>query len=310
MRLLDDEALAEIGRAPVERVRDALARGEEGRAAEVAAGAIRAWERGIEGFRVWIVHTIASVAEHHGAAAAGAALAVLTEAMATRTPWPDEVPEGTPRGADGAGPRLAASPAAGEPGILAELLAAERALRTEHDAWLDAVCVILSHVYRTLGIDALHAAMEDAGDRTLLAWMPRDLTRAPQERVRTWATMLQGNFASITVEEDDEKFAITQDPCGSCGRQLAAGRHPGPLDLATVEEVHPITFERGHVPVYRTHVAVMHFLAPEARIGVPWPVVACPAGLAPGPCRVLLYKDPLDPAAQVEAARLRGGDNA
>ena len=117
--------------------------------------------------------------------------------------------------------------------------------------------------------------------------------------------MLQGNFATIQVSEDDASFTITQDPCGSCGRQLAAGRHPGPLDHATVAEVHPITFERGNVPVYRTHVAVMHFLVPEARIGVPWPVVACPRGLDAAPCRVRLFKDPLDPAALADAAALR-----
>ena len=135
--------------------------------------------------------------------------------------------------------------------------------------------------------------------------MPDDIARDPETRIRTWAGMLQGNFATVRVEEDDDKFVITQDPCGSCGRQLAAGRHPGPFDHATVAEVHPITFDRGDVPVYRTHVAVMHFLVPEARIGVPWPVVACPRGTVAAPCRIHLYKDPLDPAARVDAAALR-----
>ena len=67
--------------------------------------------------------------------------------------------------------------------------------------------------------------------------------------------------------------------------QLESDAFPGPLDHATiVTEVHPITFERGDVPIYRTHVAVMHFLMADERIGVPWPVVACPR--APSPVRV------------------------
>jgi hypothetical protein len=289
MRILDDDALAELSRDPTEAARRALEKGDHDAAAEIAARAQRAWARGIEGFRVWIVHTLAFIADRFGAEAAGAALGALTNAMTTRPPWPDET--------------LAAN---ATEGLLGELSHARRRARAEHDQWLDAVCVVLSHVYREHGIDALAQAIEYVGDETLLAWMPRDIVRDPATRVESWASMLHGNFATIRVEEDDERFTITQDPCGSCGRQIEAGRHPGPLDLATVTEVHPITFERGDVPVYRTHVAVMHFLVPEARIGVPWPVVACPRGLDAGPCRILLYKDPLDPAARADAAHLRG----
>jgi hypothetical protein len=59
-----------------------------------------------------------------------------------------------------------------------------------------------------------------------------------------------------------------------------------------VREKHPLSFNRGDVPVYRTHVAVLHYLVPLEQRGVPWPVIECPAGPAPGPCRLLLYKDP------------------
>jgi hypothetical protein len=33
------------------------------------------------------------------------------------------------------------------------------------------------------------------------------------------------------------------------------------------------------------------------RLGVPWPVNRCPAGLGTGPCETLLFKDPLDTRA-------------
>jgi hypothetical protein len=140
--------------------------------------------------------------------------------------------------------------------------------------------------------------------------MPRDIDRPPEVRIRTWAAMLHGNFARISVTEDDERFVITQNPCGSCGRQLECGAFPGPLDHATVTEAHPISFDRGNVPIYRTHVAVMHFLMPAERIGVPWPVVACPRGTVPGPCRITLYKDPRNPAAVRDADALRGAGDA
>jgi len=290
VRLLDDAALAELGRDPVERVRDALARGDLERATDLAARARRGWSRSIEGFRVWIVHALAFLTDRFGATAAGGALARVTEVTDAWTPWstePAPAPTGTP--------------------LLDGLLADARTARDDHDRWLDGVCALLTHVYRTHGIDALRESMEYAGDETLLAWMPDDITRDPVARVRTWAAMLQGNFATVRVEEDDERFVIVQEPCGSCGRQLLSGRHPGPFDHATVAEVAPITFDRGGVPVYRTHVAVMHFLVPEARLGVPWPVVACPRGTVAAPCRLHLYKDPLDPAALADAAALRDG---
>ncbi len=287
-RLLDDAALAELGTDPVERVRVAVARGDHEAAAALAGRARRAWARGIDGFDVWGEHTLEFLTDRFGPAAADHARAVVERVITAWTPW---VPG-------------AVVPATGDP-LLDELRADEQAARDAHDRGLDGVCALLSHVYRTHGIDVLHASIEHAGDRTLLAWMPEDVSRDPVTRVRTWAGMLQGNFATVRVEENDTRFVIIQDPCGSCGRQLAAGRHPGPFDHATVAEVHPITFDRGNVPVYRTHVAVMHFLVPEARTGVPWPVVACPRGTVAAPCRIHLYKDPLDPAARVDASALR-----
>jgi len=289
VRLLDDDALAELGRDPVERVAAAIERGDEGAAGDLATRARRGWARGIDGFRAWVVHTLAFLSDRFGATDAGIALDVVTRVAAAWTPWAASEPPPTTTGI----------------ALLDTIRTDERVARDEHDRGLDLVCAVLTYVYRTHGADVLREAIEYAGDQTLLAWLPDDIGRDPAARVRTWAAMLQGNFATIRVAEDDAAFTITQDPCGSCGRQLAAGRHPGPFDHATVLEAHPVTFERGNVPVYRTHVAVMHFLVPEARIGVPWPVVACPRGLDAAPCRIRLYKDPLDPAALADAAALR-----
>ena len=96
-----------------------------------------------------------------------------------------------------------------------------------------------------------------------MPWMMEDVTHDPATRLREWARLLcVGNFATLTIEEDDEKFLIVQDPCGSCGRQDDHNRGEPPWHLALVRERHPITFCRGDVSAYRTHIAVMHTIMP------------------------------------------------
>lgn len=168
----------------------------------------------------------------------------------------------------------------------------ESSMRIVHDNACVRAVAALSHVYRTWGIEGLESSIRLAGERTLLNFMPVDLARSAEERIRQWSRMMLGNFASISVEEHDDRFVITQDPCGTCTRQVIDGCYAPPVDLAVVTEKCPLTFGQGDMPVYRTHVAVMHYLQPIERRGVPWPAIECPAGVDAGPCRVTIYKDP------------------
>lgn len=181
---------------------------------------------------------------------------------------------------------------------IAELAAAGRAadaldrfdrrqdqLRRLHDLAVDRVAAALTYVYRTYGVDRLEACLRHCGRRTLLAWMPHDLVRPLDVRIRHWVKLGLANFATLRVEEFDDEIVLVQDPCGTCSRQVLQGAYAPPLDFAVVEEAHPITWNRGSTPVYRTHVAVMHDLMPREEIGEPWPRIECPAGVSAGPCR-------------------------
>jgi hypothetical protein len=95
-----------------------------------------------------------------------------------------------------------------------------------------------------------------------MPWMMEDVTHDPVTRLREWTRLLAvGNFATLVIEEDDEKFVIAQRPCGSCGRQDDHNRGELPWNLAAVQKRHPITFCDGDVSAYRTHIAVMHTLS-------------------------------------------------
>ncbi len=166
----------------------------------------------------------------------------------------------------------------------------EQRVRTVHDLAVGRVAAALTHVYRAYGVDELEACLRLCGDRTLLQWMPRDIARPAHVRIAQWARMMSGNFASIRVDETDDAFVITQSPCGTCARQVLDGCYGPPVDYAVVTERHPITWGRGDVPVYRTHVAVMHDLMPMERIGTRWPEITCPRGVSGGPCSLVLRK--------------------
>jgi hypothetical protein len=291
-RLLSRQELDALGRPPREQLRAALER--SGPEARATFGRLDRGYRGfVDGFRSWIATLYAYLLERHGPdelAAAVGAEPLVDAALRARLTAADLEPDAARADAQ----RFAELADAGR---AAEALAhfercQARHLRW-HDAYRDWLSGLLSHVYRRLGIEALEASMRYSGERTLLRWMPHDLARPPQERVRQWAALALANFSEpVRVEEDAEKFTLSMGRCGSCGRQIRDGCYGPPPRLAIVEERHPLTFGRGGVPVYRTHVAVMHYLLPIERTGVPWPVILCPEGQGDGECRMLLYKDP------------------
>ncbi|MEW6296847.1 MAG: hypothetical protein AB1671_03790 [Thermodesulfobacteriota bacterium] len=168
----------------------------------------------------------------------------------------------------------------------------EKGFRDLHDLYREWTSMLLSHVYRTYGIGALEDCLRFSSERRWMPWMMEDITRDAKDRLQSWVSLLLGNFATIRVEEDDEKFTIFQNPCGSCGRQILDGCYKPPLSLAAVTERHPITFNRGNVTVYQAHLAVMHTIMPIERIGAPWPAIVCPGGADGGPCQIFLYKNP------------------
>jgi len=89
-----------------------------------------------------------------------------------------------------------------------------------------------------LRIAVAHAACREVGQRG---------ARSRDAPTLVAPLLCLGNFATLTIEEDDEKFLIVQDPCGSCSSQDDHNRGEPPWHLALVRERHPITFGRGDV---------------------------------------------------------------
>ena len=285
-----EDELAALGRSPRGQFADAIeADGDEAVATFVRLA--RSFRNFIDGFSAFVAGVGEYVRTTHDFAAASALDAAVfsmgLRELAARGIDPAllETDESTVAVA------LHRSLTAGDrEGALVTYDTYEHCVRTLHDLAVGRVAAALTHVYRVYGVDELEACLRLCGDRTLLQWMPRDMARPAHVRVAQWARMMSGNFASIRVDETDDAFVITQDPCGTCARQVLDGCYGPPVDYAVVTERHPITWGRGDVPVYRTHVAVMHDLMPMERIGARWPEITCPSGVSGGPCSLVLRK--------------------
>lgn len=170
-------------------------------------------------------------------------------------------------------------------------LEVERGCRDLHDFYRDYVSFIMSNVYRKYGVTALENCLRASSEKDWMPWMLQDMEDDPKTRLKTWAELLGvANFGSITIEEQPDRFVLTQNPCGSCGRQHRGGRYDEPWDLATITEKHPITYGQGNATIYRTHIPVMHYLMPVERIGAPWPLIQCPRKKS-GQCKITLFKN-------------------
>lgn len=296
-RLFTDAELAELARSPRDTLALRLAAGDVTSAEATVVSTERAFSDQLGGQHAWLAHALDFVALRHHADGL-ALLAPATRRFFAVHPDARAVTEEPP--ASVASEVLARATAGDHEGALAAYDDASDAWRRLQDVYRDWISLVLSHVYRTYGVDELEAIHRHAAERTLLPWMPNDIARPPEKRLARWVLMLQGHFSGIRIEEDDEKFTIVQDPCGTCARQILDGRYESPVSLAVVAEEHTCTWQRGNTPIYRTHVPVWHVAMAREQIGVPWPVNRCPAGLGTGPCPTLLYKDPRNPAADAQ----------
>ncbi|HWJ62721.1 MAG TPA: hypothetical protein VNS19_12185 [Acidimicrobiales bacterium] len=292
-RAFTDDELADLALGPRAQVEAALASGRP----EDVRLAVEAIERDLGGqidrYTHWISTLFAFVGERHGAPGSAAAIHATRSLFAAH---PD-VGEPGPTLPEPVADEVAAAAAEGD--VAAALGVVDRSLarwRTLVDLYRDWISALLTDVYRRHGADELEAAHRRVGEATM-----RNLTAAVDGPFKDQASglvrLLTAHFSEVELHEDDDKLTIVQDPCGTCGRQVAQGRHQPPLDLAVVTDEHLTTWGRGATTVYRTHVPVWHVALAGEALGGPWPVNQCPHGEAAGPCTILLYKDPRNPDA-------------
>lgn len=296
-RMFSQAELDAMSRPPREQLVAALASGDATAAKTRYAALEAAFLLFHDIYRRWVAleqEFIFSNYGHEGLTKAGAIERVVLHGMRLGM-TPEELLQGSTPAAE----EMAALIDRGDhAAVLRRYDELERGFRNVHDLYREWLSLLLTYVYREHGVDALEACLRHSSEARWMPWMLEEVKRDARERITEWAALMLANFATFRLEEDDEKFTLHQDPCGSCGRQIRQGCHEPPLDIAIVTEKHPITFNAGNVTVYQTHLAVMHTIMPIEKIGAPWPAIRCPAGATGGPCQIVLYKDALRAAPE------------
>jgi len=151
---------------------------------------------------------------------------------------------------------------------------------------------LLSFVAEEMGEEAVERALRKTGDEFV---RPRrdtgvDWGSLPaSKRAKVITRAMVANFGSCTVEEDDEKIALSFR-CGSGGKLIDDGKYTGPNAYAVLREPAGRTFMRDELPVYCAHCPVNNEMQPLEWGSVPTSVEYPPT--APGePCVHHIYKD-------------------
>jgi hypothetical protein len=293
-RLLTDEQLAELSRPPRAKVEALLRAGD----ADGARVVLKRYETSLRAqtdrYLQWVEGIAEYVVTEHGATALTALLGAVRAFIAVS-------PDVAGLGAADPESMIDAVLGAADPDAALEVFdAVEAAWVPTVDFHRDWISAELSHVYRVFGPDELEAVLRFCGGRTLVAGLTADIARDPVDRIRRFVTLLQGHFTDLTVTEDDDRFVIEQHLCGTCTRQTRDGRYGPPMSLAVIDDAHPVAWGGRPTTIYRSHIPIWHVQMPIEQIGLPWPVNQCPRGTDDGACTILIYKDPMNPAATAE----------
>lgn len=169
-----------------------------------------------------------------------------------------------------------------------------------HDTMAGMIGGIISFIQRRLGDDGIADAWSDALSRGWREETERVLAADRRQIVlglaATWRAHSGSgrgpNPGAFTIEEDDEKFTFTMNPCGSGQRLWRNGAYQGEHALALTDSAHTWTFGKSNFPVYCTHCAFMNDILPIKWYGMPLFPADAPDDFDHDPCIWFWYKDP------------------
>ncbi len=163
-----------------------------------------------------------------------------------------------------------------------------------HDQFIAMKAGFYSYIGTMFGDQRLEEILRHTGERQrpgFERWQRLWECESVEELVRASAHLLKTHMGNVSVTEDDEKFTITQDPCGSGGRLMREGAYDGAEPLYRVDRAQAMTFGKPNFPSYCAHCAVWNNIQCIEWFGPPQWCIDHPATPA-DPCRIHIYKEP------------------
>ncbi|MBI4514327.1 MAG: hypothetical protein HY699_00715 [Deltaproteobacteria bacterium] len=163
-----------------------------------------------------------------------------------------------------------------------------------HDRFIDTKAGFYSYVAEVFGDQRLEGILRHTGERQRAGferWEQQWRGESAAAFTRASVHLLKTHMGRVSVSEDEEKFTITQDPCGSGGRLMREGAYDRPDGLSRVDRPQAMTFDKPDFPSYCAHCAVWNNIQCIEWFGHPQWAIDHPA-TPDDPCRIHIYKDP------------------
>ncbi|MBI2962641.1 MAG: PhoU domain-containing protein [Deltaproteobacteria bacterium] len=170
-----------------------------------------------------------------------------------------------------------------------------------HDLYLHWITALLSHVYDRWGEDEAVRSVRDTARNFSLPLLKQKTEMIREQGVRAWVEAIvdiwrqHSMYPGMKIEEDDEKFVFTLNPCGSGGRLIDMRAYEGPFAYRKLRKPGPHTWGEKDMPIYCSHCPWVHEIFPlaEGGAGSQFWIHASPFPKKPGdPCIHYVYKDP------------------
>ncbi len=155
---------------------------------------------------------------------------------------------------------------------------------------------LMSFIATNYGEEALYKAMRQIGE---MFRPTRDvvLTLTPEEMAQFRAESFRfhlsgpGALGDITVVDEEDRYSIILDPCGTGGRMRRNGRTEPPYNYGSTRKAYPWSWGKAGVPYYCTHCCVFSEILPIEWVGYPARIHEPPEKNS-DPCRLYIYKKP------------------
>jgi hypothetical protein len=174
-----------------------------------------------------------------------------------------------------------------------------------HDMYLAIVPRLFSVIHERLGEDQFPGIMREAVKSFIEPLIAARQGLLDQGGMKAWMEFIvdvwRQHCGAWTFEEDDEKFTMTQKPCGSGGQLVNRRVYDGILGERRYAGSGPHTFGKSGMPLYCGHCVFGHMVLPMKATGEPlWcHDLGKPFPVEPGdPCVHYFYKDAKDIPAE------------